>query len=62
MGEASRFNIRDTYIDLMQAKLPHLIPKWTEEFDSEGVQDDLTFNDFKSFVLRVTRMDANIET
>jgi hypothetical protein len=50
MGEASRFNIWDTYIDLMQAKLPHLIPKWTEEFDFEDVQDDLTFNDFKSFV------------
>jgi hypothetical protein len=58
MGEAfgrHKFDIRETYIDLMRAKLPHLIPEWTEEFDSENVQDDLTINTFKSFVLKVTK-------
>jgi hypothetical protein len=60
MSQASKFNIWETYIYLMHAKLPHLIPEWTEEFESEDVQRELMFHSFKSFVLKVTRMDEKI--
>jgi hypothetical protein len=44
----------------MRAKLPHLIPEWTERFDSGDVQVDLTFNAFENFVLEVSEMDEKI--
>jgi hypothetical protein len=51
MGEAYVFSLKNTYINLMQAKLPHLIEKWIREFRIP--QRELTFDAFEEFVLRV---------
>jgi hypothetical protein len=67
MGEAAGqqpekqpVSLKSTYINLMQAKLPHLIEKWIREF--RVPQREQTFDAFEEFVLRVARMDEEISS
>jgi predicted Fe-Mo cluster-binding NifX family protein len=62
MGEAGVFSLKSTYIKLMQAKLPHLIEEWIREFGGgwREPQEELTFEAFEEFVLRVARQDEEI--
>jgi hypothetical protein len=61
MGEAGVFSLKSTYINLMQAKLPHMIEEWTRKFEGcREPQEELTFEAFEEFVLGVARIDERI--
>jgi hypothetical protein len=61
MGEAGVFRFNSIYINLMQAKLPHMIEEWIREFDVQEWDPiegswkelpELTFEAFEKFRLR----------
>jgi hypothetical protein len=62
MGEAGYFSLKSIYINLMRAKLPHLINEWTREFKGgwREPERELTFDAFEEFILRVARIDEEI--
>jgi predicted Fe-Mo cluster-binding NifX family protein len=69
MGEAGYFRFNSIYINLMQAKLQHMIEEWIREFDvqewdpiegSWKEPPELTFKAFEKFVLGVAKIDEKI--
>jgi hypothetical protein len=54
-GEAAIFERKSIYIDILSARLPHLITKWNEEFG--GGRKKWTFESFTEFIEEATKVE-----
>jgi uncharacterized short protein YbdD (DUF466 family) len=45
-GQAATFGANETYVELMKVKMPHLIPKWTKEFEDDQGEGEVSFTTF----------------
>jgi hypothetical protein len=59
-GYLATFGSNETYVELLKVKMPHLIAKWTKEFEDDQRGREVSFPEFKSFVLRVSKLDEKI--
>ena len=59
-GYSAAFSSNEMYLELLNARVPHLIPKWTKEFEDDKRGREVSFSEFKSFVLKVSKLDEKI--
>jgi hypothetical protein len=59
-GETYIFELENTYIDILNTKLPHMIEEWTRKLHKG--KTELNFEAFEEFVLGVARIDERIES
>jgi hypothetical protein len=59
-GYSAAFSSNEMYLELLRARVPHLIPKWTKEFEDDRRGREVSFSEFKDFVLKVSKLDEKI--